>query len=265
MTSMTDGRPSAAIMIKQRPGSNARKVITDIKDMMAKVKEEKFAPGMNYTFAYDVSRFLDASISVVIRTLLEAYLLVSLVVFIFLQDWRSTLIPALAVPVSLIGTFFFMNMFGFSINMLTLFALVLAIGIVVDDAIVVVEAVHTKMGMGMPPLEATIAAIQEIGSAIIAITLVMSAVFVPVSFLEGTVGIFFKQFSLTLAVAIIISAVNALTLTPALCAVILRDKQRHRRQNILDKFFNKFNNVYNRFATNYLKGLTQYLNRRVLT
>jgi HAE1 family hydrophobic/amphiphilic exporter-1 len=211
-------------MIKQRPGSNARQVINDIKAMMEKIKEEKFAPGMDYNFAYDVSRFLDASINVVIRTLIEAYLLVSLVVFLFLQDWRSTLIPALAVPVSLIGTFFFMNIFGFSINLLTLFALVLAIGIVVDDAIVVVEAVHTKMEQGLQPMYATISAMEEIAPAIIAITLVMASVFIPVSFLPGTVGIFFKQFSLTLATAIIISAVNALTLTPALCAVFLRRK-----------------------------------------
>lgn len=145
MISMTDGRPSASIMIKQRPGSNAREVIQNIKQRMEEIKESSFAPGMEYNIAYDVSRFLDASIQSVLKTLLEAFLLVFVVVYVFLQDFRSTLIPAIAVPVSLVGTFFFMQMLGFSINMLTLFALVLAIGIVVDNAIVVVEAVHVKM------------------------------------------------------------------------------------------------------------------------
>ena len=198
MISMTDGKPSASIMIKQRPGSNAREVIQNIKAKMEEIKESSFAPGMDYNISYDVSRFLDASISVVLRTLLEAFLLVFIVVYLFLQDFRSTLIPAIAVPVSLVGTFFFMQMLGFSINMLTLFALVLAIGIVVDNAIVVVEAVHVKMhNEKLPPAKATEAAIREIGGAIIAITLVMSAVFVPVGFMSGTVGIFYRQFSLT--------------------------------------------------------------------
>ena len=186
MISMTDGKPSASIMIKQRPGSNAREVIQQIKAKMEELKETTFAPGMEYNISYDVSRFLDASISVVLKTLLEAFILVFIVVYLFLQDFRSTLIPAIAVPVSLIGTFFFMQMLGFSINMLTLFALVLAIGIVVDNAIVVVEAVHVKMhNEKLPPLKATKKAIGEIGGAIIAITLVMSAVFIPVGFFEG--------------------------------------------------------------------------------
>ena len=266
MTSFTDGRPSASIMIKQRPESNARQVIKDIKAFMAKVKEENFAPGMDYNFAYDVSRFLDASISAVIITLLEAFLLVTLVVFLFLQDWRSTLIPALAVPVSLIGTFFFMQVLGFSINMFTLFALVLAICIVVDNAIVVVEAVHAKMSEGLPPYDATVAAMKEIGTAIITSTLVMSAVFIPVGFLEGTVGIFYQQFSFTLAVAIVISGVNALTLSPALCAVILRNKTAETgKRNIFNRFFNSFNMKYERYAAAYLHGLTKYLDRRSLT
>ena len=266
MTSMTDGRPSASIMIKQRPGSNARETIKNIKAFMEKVKEERFAPGMDYNLAYDVSRFLDASIAVVIRTLLEAFLLVTLVVFLFLQSWRSTLIPALAVPVSLIGTFFFMQILGFSINMFTLFALVLAIGIVVDNAIVVVEAVHVKMSQGLPPYEATAAAMKEIGGAIVAITLVMSAVFVPVGFLEGTVGIFYKQFSLTLAVAIVISGVNALTLSPALCAIILKNHAPQTGNlNPVNRFFNWFNVNYERFSSAYLRGLTKYVDRRVFT
>ncbi len=181
MVSFTDGRPSASIMIKQRPGSNARDVIAEIKSKMEELKETSFPPGMVYNYAYDVSRFLDASISKVLTTLLEAFILVFVVVFIFLQDFRSTLIPALAVPVALIGTLAFMQMFGFSINILTLFALVLAIGIVVDNAIVVVEAVHVKMSeQHLSAMDATLAAMKEIGSAVVAITLVMSAVFVPV-------------------------------------------------------------------------------------
>src|SRR5690606_26955924 len=182
--SKENGRPSAAIMLKQRPGSNAREVIANIKSKMKELKQTSFPPGMNYTVSYDVSRFLDASIEEVLKTLLEAFLLVALVVFVFLQDFRSTLIPALAVPVSLIGTFFFIQLLGFSINLLTLFALVLAIGIVVDNAIVVVEAVHAKMTeLEVGARQATILAMKEIGSAIIAITLVMSAVFVPVAFM----------------------------------------------------------------------------------
>ena len=177
MISMTDGRPSASIMIKQRPGSNAREVIQNIKQRMEEIKESSFAPGMDYNIAYDVSRFLDASIQSVLKTLLEAFLLVFIVVYIFLQDFRSTLIPAIAVPVSLVGTFFFMQLLGFSVNMLTLFALVLAIGIVVDNAIVVVEAVHVKMHEEkLSPYKASVAAMKEIGGAIVAITLVMSAV-----------------------------------------------------------------------------------------
>lgn len=177
---------------------------------MEEIKESSFAPGMDYNISYDVSRFLDASISVVLRTLLEAFLLVFIVVYLFLQDFRSTLIPAIAVPVSIVGTFFFMQMLDFSINMLTLSALVLAIGIVVDNAIVVVEAVHVKIhNEKLPPEKATEAAIRKIGGAIIAITLVMSAVFVPVGFMSGTVSIFYRQFSLTLAVAIVISVINA--------------------------------------------------------
>ncbi|RYF85932.1 MAG: hydrophobe/amphiphile efflux-1 family RND transporter, partial [Chitinophagaceae bacterium] len=166
MTSKTDGRPSASIMIKQRPGSNAQEVIDNIKAKMEELEKTTFSPGMKYNYAYDVSRFLDASIHEVLKTLVEAFLLVFVVVFIFLQDFRSTLIPALAVPVALIGTLAFMLAMDFSINLLTLFALVLAIGIVVDNAIVVVEAVHVKMSEEhLPPMEATIAAMKEITGA----------------------------------------------------------------------------------------------------
>lgn len=252
MASKTDGRPSASIMIKQRPGSNAREVIQNIKDKMEELKAETFPPGMQVNFAYDVSRFLDASINEVVKTLIEAFILVSLIVFLFLQDLRSTIIPALAVPVALIGTLAFFQMLGFSINILTLFALVLAIGIVVDNAIVVVEAVHVKLAEGMPPMEATISAMKEITGAVIAITLVMSAVFIPVAFLSGPVGIFYRQFSLTLAIAIVISGINALTLTPALCALFLKPHYPNKKKkNLLDKFFSLFNKGYSKTENSY--------------
>ncbi|PRY85716.1 efflux RND transporter permease subunit [Mongoliibacter ruber] len=268
MVSMTDGRPSASIMIKQRPGSNAREVIQNIKDKMEELQVSSFPPGMEYNVSYDVSRFLDASIYEVVKTLIEAFLLVSLVVFIFLQDFRSTLIPAIAVPVSLIGTFFFMQLFGFSINLLTLFALVLAIGIVVDNAIVVVEAVHVKMhDLKMNAMDATIAAMKEIGGAIVAITLVMSAVFVPVSFLSGPVGIFYRQFSLTLAIAIVISGINALTLSPALCAMLLKpaDVEHNPKKGPLQKFFFQFNKIYDALSKRYAGILNVIAHRRSIT
>jgi hydrophobic/amphiphilic exporter-1 (mainly G- bacteria), HAE1 family len=267
MVSKTDGRPSASIMIKQRPGSNAREVIQTIKSKMEELKETSFPPGMTYNYAYDVSRFLDASIHEVLRTLLEAFILVFIVVFIFLQDFRSTLIPALAVPVALVGTLAFMQMLGFSINMLTLFALVLAIGIVVDNAIVVVEAVHVKMQeQHLPATEATIAAMKEIGGAIVAITGVMSAVFVPVAFLSGPVGVFYRQFSLTLAMSIVISGINALTLTPALCALMLKHNHgAKKKKNLLQKFFNGFNRVYNRTERGYGRMVTQMVKRKAIT
>lgn len=266
MLSKTNGRPSASIMIKQRPGSNASEVIDNIKKRMAELKEESFPPGVEFNMAYDVSRFLDASISEVIHTLIEAFLLVALVVFIFLQDFRSTLIPALAVPVALVGTLAFMMLLGFSINLLTLFALVLAIGIVVDNAIVVVEAVHLKMSEEhLPPMEATIAAMKEISGAIIAITMVMSAVFIPVAFLSGPVGVFYRQFSLTLAIAIFISGINALTLTPALCALMLRHSTGKKKSNLLQKFFTGFNEKFDN-ATNRYKTITRKIaGRRALT
>jgi len=268
MVSMTDGKPSASIMIKQRPGSNAREVIQNIKDKMNELQDESFPPGMSYNVSYDVSRFLDASIYEVLKTLLEAFLLVSLVVFIFLQDFRSTLIPAIAVPVSLIGTLFFMQLFGFSINLLTLFALVLAIGIVVDNAIVVVEAVHVKMHHNkLNAKDATFAAMKEIGGAIIAITLVMSAVFVPVSFLSGPVGIFYRQFSLTLAIAIVISGINALTLSPALCALLLKpnDVEHNPNKGWLQKFFYHFNLKYESLAGKYTNILKKIVGKRTVT
>ena len=218
-----DGYPSAAIVLKQTPGSNAAEVIRKVKEKIEEIKQSRFPPNMDYEVTYDVSNFLDASIEKVIHTLFEAFILVSLVVFLFLGDVRSTLIPTLAVPVSLIGTFFFMLMFGMSINLITLFALVLAIGVVVDDAIVVVEAVHEKMASKhLGPYAATKEVVQEISGAIIAITLVMTAVFIPVTFIPGPVGVFYRQFALTMAMSIVLSGVVALTLTPVLCAMILK-------------------------------------------
>jgi HAE1 family hydrophobic/amphiphilic exporter-1 len=218
-----DGHPAASIILKQSPGSNAAAVIDEIKRELEQIKKETFPPGMDYELAYDVSKFLDASIEKVLHTLLEAFILVSLVVYIFLGDLRSTLIPILAVPVSLVGAFFFMQLFGLSINLITLFALVLAIGIVVDDAIVVVEAVHVKMNeKHVSPYRATQEVLHEVSGAIIAMTLVMTSVFVPVTFLPGPVGTFYRQFGITMAVSIVLSGVVALTLTPVLCAMILK-------------------------------------------
>jgi HAE1 family hydrophobic/amphiphilic exporter-1 len=223
-----DGHPSAAIVLKQVPGSNAAVVIEEVKKKLEEIKEESFPPGMQVQVTYDVSAFLEASIDKVLHTLVEAFILVALVVFLFLGDWRSTLIPTLAVPVSLIGTFFFMLLLGLSINMITLFALVLAIGVVVDDAIVVVEAVHAKMSLThLSPYRATKAVMREISGAIIAITLVMTAVFVPVTFMTGPVGTFYRQFGLTMATSIVLSGVVALTLTPVLCAMILKPHTGH--------------------------------------
>ncbi|OIN57472.1 efflux RND transporter permease subunit [Arsenicibacter rosenii] len=263
--SKTDGRPSAAIMLKQRPGSNAQDVINSVKKRMAELKETNFPPGMEYNFAYDVSRFLDASIHEVLRTLIEAFILVFIVVFLFIQDWRSTLICALAVPVALVGTFAFMSAIGFSINLLTLFALVLAIGIVVDNAIVVVEAVHAKMAEAhLSPRAATFAAMGEISGAIVAITLVMSAVFIPVAFLSGPVGIFYRQFSLTLAISIVISGINAVTLTPALCAIMLKANHGESK-GLMGRFFAGFNRRYDALSDRYKGWLKPFVNRSVVT
>lgn len=267
MVSKTDGKPSASIMLKQRPSSNASEVIASVKEKMAELKGTSFPPGMNFNIAYDVSRFLDASIDEVIKTLIEAFILVAFVVFIFLQDWRSTLIPVLAVPVALIGSFTFMSMMGFSINLLTLFALVLSIGIVVDNAIVVVEAVHVKISEEhMDPLPATISAMKEITGAVIAITIVMAAVFIPVAFLSGPVGVFYRQFSLTMAISIVISGINALTLTPALCAIMLKAHDPNKKKtSLLDRFFHRFNKWFDNITSKYIKVLVKFADRTVVT
>ncbi|WP_442589061.1 efflux RND transporter permease subunit [Pedobacter sp. AW31-3R] len=262
-----NGKPSAAITVKQSYGSNASQVIKDIKTKMEEIKKSSFPKGMDYEISYDVSKFLDASIEKVVHTLVEAFILVGLVVFLFLGDWRSTLIPAIAVPVSLIGTFVFMQFFGITLNLITLFALVLAIGVVVDDAIVVIEAVHAKMEEEhLSPLKATKKAIGEISGAIIAITFLMAAVFIPVAFMSGPVGIFYRQFSITMATAIILSGIVALTLTPALCAMILKNTHgKPKKKKGLDKFLDGFNNGFNKLSGRYQKLLGTIVNRRMVT
>jgi HAE1 family hydrophobic/amphiphilic exporter-1 len=262
-----NGKPSAALVLKQSYGSNASQVIKDVKAKLAEIKKNSFPKGMDYEISYDVSKFLDASIEKVIHTLVEAFILVGLVVFLFLGDWRSTIIPAIAVPVSLIGTFMFMQVFGISLNLITLFALVLAIGVVVDDAIVVIEAVHAKMEIEhLSPLKATTQALKEIAGAIIAITFLMAAVFIPVAFMSGPVGIFYRQFSITMATAIILSGIVALTLTPALCAMILKNNHNTpKKKTPINKFIDGFNNLFNRTGRKYENVLKKIVNRRMVT
>ena len=261
-----NGRPSAAIVLKQYYGSNASQVIKEVKDKLEKLKAN-FPAGMNYEISYDVSKFLDASIEKVFHTLGEAFILVGIVVFIFLGDWRSTLIPALAVPVSLIGTFVFMQFFGLTLNLITLFALVLAIGIVVDNAIVIIEGVHAKMAEEhLSAVQATKKVVHELSGAIIAITFVMAAVFIPVAFMSGPVGIFYRQFSVTMATAIILSGVVALTLTPALCAIMLKNTHgKPRKKTPVNRFLDAFNNWFDRITGRYARLLRRIVNRRVVT
>ncbi|MBK9488442.1 MAG: efflux RND transporter permease subunit [Haliscomenobacter sp.] len=261
-----DGYPSASIVLKQNFGSNASKVIEATK-LKLKEMEADFPPGMAYEINYDVSKFVGASIEKVMHTLLEAFILVALVVFLFLGDWRSTLIPTLAVPVSLIGAFLFMQLFGLTINLITLFALVLAIGIVVDNAIVVVEAVHVKMETKhLSPFKAVKEVLHEISGAIIAITLIMTAVFVPVAFMTGPVGIFYRQFSITMASAIVLSGVVALTLTPILSAMILKNHYgKTRKKNPIDLFIHWFNRRFDKLTDWYERLLKLIVHRRLVT
>lgn len=257
-------KPSVTMAIFQMAGSNANEVQIALQERMKEL-EKSFPAGMDYEIPYATKEALDQSIEQVIHTLIEAFILVFIVVYIFLQDFRSTLIPAIAVPVSIVGTFFFMKVFGFSINILTLFALVLAIGIVVDDAIVVVEAVHAKMEhKKLNPRAATMSAMSEITGAIVSITLIMSAVFVPVAFMSGSTGLFYQQFALTLAIAIVISAVNALTLSPALCALFLKQHHggAHEKMNFKDRFFAGFNASFNKLTFRYGKAVLFLLKRK---
>ncbi|WP_312697516.1 efflux RND transporter permease subunit [Sphingobacterium mizutaii] len=264
--STLNGRPSAAIVLKQSYGSNASQVIKDVKAKMEEL-QQSFPKGLHYEISYDVSKFLDASMEKVVHTLVEAFILVALVVFLFLGDLRSTLIPTIAVPVSLIGAFLFMQFFGISINLITLFALVLAIGVVVDDAIVVIEAVHKKMEEHhVSAYKATKKAMHEIAGAIIAITFLMAAVFIPVAFMSGPVGIFYRQFSITMATSIILSGIVALTLTPALCAILLKNNHgKPRKKSIVDKFLDSFNRGFDKMQYRYVKILSKIVNKRALT
>lgn len=261
-----DGDPSASIMLKQNYGSNANEVIEQVKLKLEEMKQN-FPPGVDYNISYDVSQFLDASIEQVLHTLRDAFILVAVVVFIFLGDWRSTVIPIIAVPVSLIGAFFVMQIFGLSINLVTLFALVLAIGIVVDDAIVVVEAVHAKMEeKHVSPYKAVKEVMGEISGAIIAITMVMVSVFLPISFMTGPVGTFYRQFSITMASAIVISAVIALTLTPVLCAILLKNNHgKPKKVNLLTRFIDAFNRGFEKLTGKYVVILKKIVNRKSVT
>ncbi len=246
--------PSVMGMVQQIAGSNANEIAKNVKKELEE-QAKLFPPGMTYKINYDVTEFLYASIEEVVFTLVMTLLLVFLVVYIFLQDFRSTLIPMIAVPVSLIGTFFFLKIFGFSINLLTLSALLLAIAIVVDDAIVVVEAVHAKLDQGYKSsLKASIDAMNEISGAIISITLVMASVFIPVSFIGGTTGTFYREFGITMAVSIFISALNALTLSPALCAIFLKPRDAEGKEvkmSRIDRFHAAFNTSYEKILGKY--------------
>jgi HAE1 family hydrophobic/amphiphilic exporter-1 len=261
-----DGNPSASIVLKQNPGSNANKVIEEVKEKLQVLKKD-FPPGMEYEINYDVSKFVEASIEKVLHTLIEAFILVAIVVFIFLGDWRSTLIPILAVPVSLIGAFISMQYFGLSINLITLFALVLAIGVVVDDAIVVVEAVHVKMEEEhLSPFHAVKKVLGEISGAIIAITLVMTSVFVPVAFMTGPVGVLYRQFAITMASGIVLSGFVALTLTPVLCAMILKNTHGQKKKKTpVSIFIDWFNRTFEKVTGKYTGVLGYIVHRRVIT
>ncbi len=262
-----NGYPSAAIVLKQTYGSNASEVIKKVKAKLEELKGSTFPPGMDYEISYDVSNFLSASTENVIHTLRDAFILVALVVFLFLGDWRSTLIPTLAVPISLIGAFAAMQAFGLTINMITLFALVLAIGIVVDDAIVVVEAVHAKMEEeNLSPYKAVVKVLGEISGAVIAITLLMTAVFVPVAFMTGPVGVFYRQFSITMASSIILSGLVALTVTPVLCAMILKNPHgKPRKKTWLNRFLELFNLAFEKLTGKYVSLLQRIAGKRLIT
>src|SRR4051812_17368478 len=224
-TCTLDQRPSVALSIYQLPGSNALDVARRVRERMAQLKE-RFPPGIDYRIVYDTTPFINESIREVFETLFDAIVLVAVVVLVFLQNWRSALIPLIAVPVAVVGTFAVMAVIGFSLNNLTLFGLVLAIGIVVDDAIVVVEAVEHNIEHGMKPRAATQRAMEQVSGPVVAIGLVLAAVFVPCAFITGIIGQFFRQFALTIAVSTVISAFNSLTLSPALAAILLRRRQK---------------------------------------
>ena len=268
-----NGHPGLTLNITQTSGSNAHEIDIAVREVLDEISKS-FPEGIKYDISYSVRDQIDESINQVKSTLFEAFILVFIIVFIFLQDFRSTLVPAIAIPVSLIGTFFFLSLLGFSLNVLTMFALVLAIGIVVDDAIVVVEAIHQKMHeTGMRAKEATLETMSEITGAIVSITLVMAAVFLPVGFMEGPAGIFYQQFAYTLATAILISAFNALTLSPALCALLLKpvhpqdieeEKKLNKYRKYRNRFFIAFNASFDRFTNKYIIGVKYLLKKKVV-
>jgi HAE1 family hydrophobic/amphiphilic exporter-1 len=267
-SSRMDGKPVSGFMVLQAPGSNANDILTQVGKLVDDFSNN-LPKGIKATIIYNSKEFLDSSISQVRETLLIAFILVFLMVFLFLQDFRSTLIPAIAVPVAIIGTFFFLQLFGFTLNLLTLFALVLAIGIVVDDAIVVVEAVHSKMERSkLPARAATIQSMKEISGPIVSITLVMMAVFIPVGFMQGPAGVFYRQFAFTLAIAIFISAVNALTLSPALCALFLKNPHNEeenghtKRKGFSARFFSAFNAGFQSMTDRYVQSLKFLIRHR---
>jgi hydrophobic/amphiphilic exporter-1 (mainly G- bacteria), HAE1 family len=247
------GKPAVGMGIFQLPGSNALDVGKAVKEAIAELSEN-FPPGMNYQIALDSTEFVTVSMEEVIKTLVEAILLVVLILYIFLQDWRTTIIPALAIPISLVGAFAFLSIFKFQINSLTLFAMVLSTGVVVDDAIVVVEAIATKVERGMKPYIAAIDTMNELAGAVIATSLVLIAVFIPVSFFPGSTGVIFKQFALTIVFAIVISTFNALSFSPAMAGILLRPQGE--RRGILGRFFNWFNRVFDWIGDKYTRSIT---------
>ncbi|MFO1242777.1 MAG: multidrug efflux RND transporter permease subunit [Rickettsiales bacterium] len=268
LRSLLGNKAAVAIPIFQTPGSNAIQISDDVRKTMEELKKN-FPEGVDYSIVYDPTVFVRGSIEAVIHTLLEALALVVLVVIVFLQTWRASVIPLLAVPVSIVGTFAIMHLFGFSVNALSLFGLVLAIGIVVDDAIVVVENVERSIENGMTPHAATIKAMSEVTSPIIAITLVLCAVFVPIAFISGLTGQFYRQFALTIAFSTVISAFNSLTLSPALAAILLKghdapkDKLTLWMEKVFGRFFGWFNNVFHRSSSRYGHGVTRVLQRKM--
>ena len=269
LRSLLDNKSAVAVPIFQSPGSNAIKISDSVRKMMVELKQN-MPDGMDYSIVYDPTQFVRASIEAVVHTLLEAVALVVLVVILFLQTWRASIIPLIAVPVSIIGTFAVMHMFGFSINALTLFGLVLAIGIVVDDAIVVVENVERNIEQGLTPKDAAYQAMQEVTGPIIAIALVLIAVFVPLAFITGLTGQFYKQFALTVAISTVISAFNSLTLSPALAAVLLKshdapkDALTRGMDRVLGWFFQRFNRFFHRSSEAYGGGVKRVISRRAI-
>ena len=261
-----NGHNAVACIVYQMPGTNATETINNIQDLLVR-SEATMPPGMKVEVSMNANDFLYASIHEVLKTLLEAFILVFIVVYVFLQDLRSTLIPAIAIPVALIGTFFMLSLIGFSINLLTLCAMVLAIAIVVDDAIVVVEGVHAKLDQGYKSAkQASIDAMSELGGAIVSITLVMMSVFIPVSFMGGTAGIFYRQFGVTMAIAIGLSALNALTLSPALCAIFLKPHDEHgeKKTTFVSRFHTSFNVAYDSLLKSYKKRVLFFIQKKWL-